>query len=104
MGTKTSKDITILSALMHKKVSICNGFYVLRLFDNKKSNTIFYFITQLRPLQSPARQVEKAADRVCPLPPQHLYQKQLHQQHDQAAAYGYLKQATTQPGQHNPNR
>ena len=39
---------------MHKKVSICNGFYVLRLFDSRNSNTIFYYEAQRSNKTEPA--------------------------------------------------
>lgn len=47
LGTKVSKTIVALSAIIYEKVSICKNFHSSRLFDSTNSHTIFYYtITQ----------------------------------------------------------
>ena len=42
LGTKAAKNIIVLSVLICEMVCICKVFHRHRLFDNAKSNTIFY--------------------------------------------------------------
>lgn len=46
-GTKAVKIIVVLSISTGEKVSICKAFHRHRLFDNTKSNTIFYLLNYI---------------------------------------------------------